>query len=343
MWTSKDNTKFTSDESALIEHIQNRLNALAPRAANSSEDDAYRIREMCNNYLPETIRKYLEIDTDQRDDVNSSGMTNRETFIEQIHKMESALAIYAGRLSNENQSLVTNGAFLANILPPEEQLVETHSRLAERMKEPTNLSSPIIDQKRMRPGDIFIREGQKIAELANVEFLKSPSGQGYRGTTGTDEDHIIAVVPRTSGDRPLTEFEKHPPKILTRAIACSMVVFGDIAVARLAHYNWSAYWFTCMITVSLAAWFLSFCISSVLCESKTEQNVEACNLAWKVATCQNGTRTGDPRSDEQAMLMALPYYHKAVDEYDKMLAADIASSIVQAQRRIPNNLASGVF
>ena len=342
-------TKFMIDESTLIAHIQNRLNALMPRAANSSEDDAYRIREMCSNYLPETIRKYLEIDTDQRDDVNSSGMTNRETFMEQLHEMESALAIYASRLLDENQSLVTNGTFLANILPPKTQLASQRAGLTERMKQPTSLPSLIIGKERITPGSKFMREDLEVARHAYVMFLKSPSGQGYIGTTGTNEEHIIAVVPKSDDERPLCRFEKRRHKIITRAIAYPMITTINVVLIHFwnqwagSGFDERMFYIVSMVFVSCMVWLVGLEISNTVHECTGLDSKKACDLAWRVATSQTGTKTGDPRTNEQAKIMALPVYRKAISEYDSMLTKDISSSVEQAQHLISSDLAAVVF
>ena len=340
-------TKFTNDESALIAHIQNRLDTLAPRAANSSEDDAYRIREMRSNYLPGTIQKYLEIDTDQRDDINSGGMTNRETFVEQLHEMESALEIYASRLSDKNQSLIANGAFLASVLPSQEQISKKRAGLATRMEKSRRFPSNTIGKKRVAPDEIFMREGLEVAKCAYMVFLKSPSGQGYRGTTGTNEEHIIAVVPKSDGERPLCRFEKRKHKVIARAFTYPMVAainivwlvnFGDQAVGgSIDHILYT------VLMVVTTCWLIGSEISNIVHKCTGLDNRKACDLAWRVATSQTGTKTGDPRTNEQAKIMALPVYKKAISEYDSMLTKDISSSVEQAQHLISSDLAAVVF
>ena len=98
-----------------------------------------------------------------------------------------------------------------------------------------------------------------------------------------------------------------------------------------------------VLMVVMTCWLIGSEISNIVHKCTGLDNRKACDLAWRVATSQTGTKTGDPRTNEQAKIMALPVYKKAISEYDSMLTKDISSSVEQAQHLISSDLAAVVF
>ena len=111
--------RVPKEVSALVDSIAQSIVAILPTLAkdnNAGDQNTYTIRQTALQYLPETLKNYLNLPAAFRNLYPvQDGKTATQLLIEQLTLLDGKMKeIVNNYLSNDSQALVANGRFLAD-------------------------------------------------------------------------------------------------------------------------------------------------------------------------------------------------------------------------------------
>jgi len=110
--------KVPKSVSALVDSISQSIVEILPTMAkdNTEDQNTYTIRQTALQYLPETLKNYLDLPPAFRNLYPvQDGKTATQLLVEQLALLDGKMKeIVNNYLANDSQALVTNGRFLAD-------------------------------------------------------------------------------------------------------------------------------------------------------------------------------------------------------------------------------------
>ncbi len=328
------NTTLTNEEQALVQALQKKIKSILDYVdIKQNNEPEFRLREIRDRYLLDTITLYEAIPPLLRYKKRLKGLSAQDDFLEQINILNNAVHEYAEKINfSKDLDLVKNKKFLQQI---------TKNIPAEPLPKNGIITKYINNTPFLKDLTLHKKPQELIKEQISEERERKFTLKAFEKTPYGNENYYPDI--NSKYDRPKV-FGDYADYTILYAFCLIFISFVDTFLGVCFNFD-LAYRILYFSGIDILLVLVQLHIISEVIPRKSfaKDRNYARDLAWLITIKDESTLPGKKREYRVAKLMETRTFTQARKEYQKKMNIHIQKSIDNGRKDYQNYLDAGVY